>query len=767
MKLRLLLGLTFLHTAVTHAQTQQQTDHLYTFARLYGYVRYFHPSDAVVVTDWDKLAIYGAQQVEKAGNQQELQQVLEQLFKPIAPTLQLYPTGSAPVFNTQAIPPAQTTGMKVVQWQHNGYGFGTNTQTYQSVRTNSYIKPMAPKQKSEFSTLNGFMDAQPYRGRMIRYSAATKAENLEKGTGNLWVRVDLDNNKTGFFDNMGNRPIKGRSQNWRRDTITGKIDADANQIAFGCFITDQGKMLVDDIKLEIATADGGWETIRAVNGDFEQDAVEKKPSNWFFNEEDPQFTVRVTNQQASNGKQALYLERRGPDASYQTTTTLFSTLLTAGATIKKDIGSGLSMTMPVALWGDGQHTYPLTDTAQITRLNESMTMQHSLSGSNLYVRLADIIITWNVFQHFHPYYKEWVTNWDNDLREALNACYGDKTVDDFGVTLQQLTAKMRDGHIYLSSKEATPTAFLPVKWEWIEKQLVITAALDLASPLKPGDVVTAINGKPVQEYINNSIKRVSAGTPNALMGRALFELVNGPQHDSVTLSVNSPGKSAQQVTLSFSMNGYTYYSASTPTPDYRQIDPYTIYVDLSKITWDSLQFKMPVIAQAKAVIFDLRGYPNGSNGTGIISHLLKHQENDKWLQQQQISLPDHEKTGWKGLGWSLKPVTPHINGKVFFLTNSSAISYAESVMAYVKAFKLATIIGEPTAGANGDVNWVTLPGGYTISFTGLKVTLHDGTQHFTKGILPDVTVLKSIQGIRENKDEVLAKAIALSKAAGK
>src|SRR5688572_19801707 len=95
MKLRLLplLAALFL-VPPSYAQTRQQTDNLYTFARLYGYVRYFHPGDGNVLTEWDKLAIYGAQQVAKADNERELQLVLEKLFKPIAPGLRIYPTGT-------------------------------------------------------------------------------------------------------------------------------------------------------------------------------------------------------------------------------------------------------------------------------------------------------------------------------------------------------------------------------------------------------------------------------------------------------------------------------------------------------------------------------------------------------------------------------------------------------------------------------------------------------------------------------------------------
>lgn len=32
------------------------------------------------------------------------------------------------------------------------------------------------------------------------------------------------------------------------------------------------------------------------------------------------------------------------------------------------------------------------------------------------------------------------------------------------------------------------------------------------------------------------------------------------------------------------------------------------------------------------------------------------------------------------------------------------MSYAESLLGYVKSFKLATLVGEPTAQANGNIN---------------------------------------------------------------
>ena len=70
------------------------------------------------------------------------------------------------------------------------------------------------------------------------------------------------------------------------------------------------------------------------------------------------------------------------------------------------------------------------------------------------------------------------------------------------------------------------------------------------------------------------------------------------------------------------------------------------------------------------------------------------------------------------------------------LTDARAISYAETCMGIVEHYRLGTIVGEPTAGTNGNVNSIPLPGGYRVSFTGMKVLKHDGSVHHGVGIRP-------------------------------
>ena len=70
--------------------TPQGLTNLTAFARLYGYVRFFHPSDQAALTDWESFAIDGVRAVEDASSLNDLQARLEKLFQPVAPTVRVF-----------------------------------------------------------------------------------------------------------------------------------------------------------------------------------------------------------------------------------------------------------------------------------------------------------------------------------------------------------------------------------------------------------------------------------------------------------------------------------------------------------------------------------------------------------------------------------------------------------------------------------------------------------------------------------------------------
>ena len=73
----------------------------------------------------------------------------------------------------------------------------------------------------------------------------------------------------------------------------------------------------------------------------------------------------------------------------------------------------------------------------------------------------------------------------------------------------------------------------------------------------------------------------------------------------------------------------------------------------------------------------------------------------------------------------------------------------------------AIVVGSTTAGADGNVSSIVLPGNISTIITGLGVYYPDGRETQRVGIVPDVEVKPTIQGIKEGRDEVLEKAVQL------
>jgi hypothetical protein len=119
-------------------------------------------------------------------------------------------------------------------------------------------------------------------------------------------------------------------------------------------------------------------------------------------------------------------------------------------------------------------------------------------------------------------------------------------------------------------------------------------------------------------------------------------------------------------------------------------------------------------------------------------------------------------SGWSYFesAWPVKPKGPRFRGRVAFIIEPGCVSYGETCMAMIAGYKLATQVGEATAGCNGNANFVELPAGFRVMWTGMDVRRHDHTSFYGVGFGPDVPVRRTLRGIKEGRDEFLEAAIA-------
>ena len=742
--------------------TEEQVENVRAFAKLYGYVRYFHPSDAAAETDWDKFAVYGTRKVKDAASPAELRSDLEALFGPIAPTVQLYRTGREPPAPADVVAPSDTTGLSLVAWQHQGVDLGGNILSpYRSTRLNR--PPSTPgdtetedrRHAAPAAQILRVLDAASYTGQQVKVRAAVKTQGDESH-----AHLSLSPFRIGGSDFLGegaSQPITSRD--WSIRERTREVSA-ARGLMIGAFVDGGGTAWLDDI--ELLTRDSSqdeWTPAGLEHAGFESTKTDGTPTGWTTGKGIASY-ASVTAETAHDGDQSLKLESPPPSQ-----VRLFPEHPSPGEVATKPIGRGLSAQFPLALYSEEGQTLRPAGAPSPSALRDSVgRVEPPILETSQPLRLGDVTIAWNVFQHFYPYFEVVDVDWDAVLMRTIRRALADDTsTRDFLQTLRRMVAQLEDGHGRVRHSQEPSTAGLPVRFGRVGGEIaVVDTAEHLDRNLCPdvGDVVVSIDGRSAEKRLQDRTQYIS-GSPQWTEGRALRQLGRGKPEVEASLTLRREG---EEKTCEMARP-----DRRIPWRQLRMDDrPNTIdtlragvrYVDLTRAEWPTLRQNLGEIADANGVVFDVRGYPT-DGARKLLNHLSRDTLRSARFEVPQFIYPDQKNTvGYDTSGrWTLPPEEPHITGNVAFLTGPGAISYAESIMGIVEHYELGTIVGQPTAGTNGSINPFELPGEYTIYWTGMRVRKHDGAQHHLVGIRPDVRAERTIEGVRAGRDEVLEKAL--------
>jgi C-terminal processing protease CtpA/Prc len=553
---------------------------------------------------------------------------------------------------------------------------------------------------------------------------------------------------------MSNNPIKNNE--WQQYEIIGNVDSNAKSIVFGCFLVGKGTLYFDKAQFFYKENDD-WIEVPLKNNGFETGEIVEKWSddNWLKRGEG--YDIGISNTITYEGKNCVTIAYMQQKTTNTPNKKLFEHHPKTKELIEEGIGNDIFCQIPIVLYTNNKNgTYPTTDNRSLINLEKSLS-NIITTDNNVYLRLGNIINIYNVFQHFYPYFDVVDLNWEKELEIALKLAYNDTIQNDYLNTLKKFTAKLKDGHIWVNSSPDKNIYLPPFQWEWVEHQLVITAVFDNKLELKIGDIITKIDNQYALEYFQEINSRISAGTQGWLEARASTESLLGEKDSEITLTTSTNSYKIKRY-----LTRQEYFQKETQKNIYKVINDTIYYLNLDLIEMDTINKLLPHLEKSSAIICDLRGYPNDNHD--FISHLLGNNDTSKtWMQIPQIIYPNQKNiTSYEYEGWKLKAKKPYLgNKKVVFIIDGSAISYAESYMSFIEGYKLATIIGQPTAGTNGNINPFRLHGGYNISWTGLKVLKHDGSQHHGIGILPNIYVEKTIEGVKQGRDEFLEKAIEI------
>lgn len=202
-----------------------------------------------------------------------------------------------------------------------------------------------------------------------------------------------------------------------------------------------------------------------------------------------------------------------------------------------------------------------------------------------------MVIAWNVFQHFYPYFDVIDVDWDQVLTQSLRRSLTDTSTKEFLQTLRRLVAQLKDGHGHVhhdydvdAPSENSGTQ-VPIRLARIGDHVVVVDKASHASSEENkcpeiGDVVISAGGRPIEQKLQTA-KRYISGSPQHKDVTALQEFGQGLDRSSIPLVLERDGKRVECLVRPSDV--HTEDLATEPRPDpIETFDGGVHYVDLTR-----------------------------------------------------------------------------------------------------------------------------------------------------------------------------------------
>lgn len=388
-------------------------------------------------------------------------------------------------------------------------------------------------------------------------------------------------------------------------------------------------------------------------------------------------------------------------------------------------------------------------------------------------RLLALYRFWNIVEYWSPYRDLIDPDFDEALKLFIPQFYSANDPDNYTRALMALTASVQDGHTNLWSAirarppggEATSpfsvrfVAGKPIVWkklrlspDWVDNEGLDTGGL------QPGDILHAIDGESIKRLVNQWSPYYGVSNRASLLREIapyLLQGAAGPFRATVERNGELLDIESRRIPLrSINREGGFVHDRDGDT--FQDLGDGIAYVKLSTIETTDARKIVNNIQHFDALILDLRGYPKSFVVFSIGQHLVRDRTPFARFTNADLSNPG---TFHWTEPFSLEPKEPTFDGKIVILVDEATQSQAEYTAMAFRSAPGAIVIGSQTAGADGNVSRIPLPGGHHTAISGIGVFYPDKTPTQKVGIIPDIEVLPTSEGIRDGRDEVLEAAI--------
>ncbi|MCL5128580.1 S41 family peptidase [Algibacter sp. L4_22] len=647
-----------------------------------------------------------------------------------------------------------------------------------------------------------------YKGESIKLEGYMKTKNIEKGYAGLMLRID-GGKKILAGDNMEKQNIHG-TKDWQKYTVTLTYPENAENIIVAGIMSGTGEAWFDEFVLTIDGQD--VQTLKEI----EQPVYKATLDNEFdLNSkiEFPELNEELVSNLELLGKVWGFLKYNHPEVgkgNYNWDFELFRILpnfLKVKGNLERDKvilewikkygeidacakcidTKAVSFVKPDMLWLEGfslsselknkinyiyknrfqgKHYYiDKGPTGNPNFVNEKY--YYSMLYNDDGFKLLALYRYWNMIHYFFPYKHLTDKDWSKVLKEYIPEFIKSEGKLEYEKKCILLISDINDTHATTSVGFNNVTKkrgefYPPFKVEFVEDKLVVTdyynPELKETSKVEVGDVITHINNKSVEFIVDSISPYYPASNGAAKMRDISKDLLRFNKKNIDIDFISNEIKKHEFISFYPLEQLNTKWYKWTGEKSYKLLENNIGYVTLKSIKTEDIPILKETFENTKGIIIDIRNYPSAFVPYKLGSYFVSS-------RTPFVKIAKFNKDNPGEFNFSeplnLENDTITYKGKLVVLVNEYSQSQSEFTAMAFRAGENTTIVGSTTAGADGSVSDIYLPGGLLTRISGNGIYYPDGAETQRIGIVPDVVIRPTVEGIKKGRDEVLEKAIEI------
>ena len=380
-------------------------------------------------------------------------------------------------------------------------------------------------------------------------------------------------------------------------------------------------------------------------------------------------------------------------------------------------------------------------------------------------RLLGLFRVWNTVEYYFPYLDLIDVRWESILSEYIPKILEQSDKSSYYLTLLEMMTNLHDGHVTLwdditilfqhFGKYTAPVELTMAEGEWI-----VSKVWDSNCALHLGDIIKKVDDIEVEEVVHKIQQYVSIPNEQKMV-KGISPWILRSHKPNMKISVFRNGKEEL-----LEVDGTESYYPAIKRADvsHELLEENIGVIHPSQVKDNEIHTIMKEFQNTDGLIIDLREYPTASDFSVLLSYIMRGQsvmEANKASQAVPgVYVAENQRAG------NFSTSNPfyaqmgiyEYGGGVVVLIDQLSQSSPELYALSMGSSDCVTLLGNNTLGSVANISLIPVPGGNTISFSSVGITM-DGKQIQRIGLTPDIEVHPTIEGIKEGRDELMEAAV--------